>query len=105
MRENKTDPLVLLRAMRNSLSGPQSGLATSEAWDALGMLELKLSLERGHSEYEQGLLRDLRRALSDFDLAQGQGLNADEGRARVVISALESSIMKRSTGTDGWPLA
>lgn len=99
------DSLYFLRELRDLIARPHSGKTTTDAWAALEMLELRIAAESGHDPKEKKLLASIRSSLSDYTLAQRKGLNPHFGSGSASLSALESSIMKRSFGEDGWPNA
>lgn len=68
------------------------------------LLETQLQLESGYSNSEKGLMHDLRGAFTDLISAHRQHLHPHTSRASVLINALETSIKRRTTGADGWPI-
>lgn len=105
MSEAHTQPLAKLTELRAALSEPPSEEAFAKWWNLVQSIEFALQDQRGGGQREEGLMHDLRTAVSDIIAAHSRNLNPYVGRANVIITALESSLKKRTTGTDGWPLA
>jgi len=96
-----SDTLTLLSKLRGALSPGGSG----DPWELVKRIESSLDADPRYSKAERELVARLRSGVSDVLLAHREGLNPHNGLASVAITALESSLKKRTTGTDGWPLA
>jgi hypothetical protein len=75
------------------------------SWAAVESLESSLESDPRYSDYEKQLVRRLKEQVSELIGAKRDGREPYAGSANVTVSALESSIRKRTTGADGWPLA
>lgn len=93
--------LEILAELRNALSDAPD----KRAWELVERLDSSLDSDPRTSDYERKALARLKSSVSDLIAAQRDGLNPYTSTASVQISALESSIRKRTTGPDGWPLA
>lgn len=93
------DDLGTIRQLRATLSRP------ADAWPLVTRLETLLESDPRHSPAEQDLIRRLRSQISDLIAAEREGLNLHPSAASITLTALETSIRKRTTGADGWPLA
>lgn len=98
------DTFKLIRDLQESLS-PDADLPTAEGWwDFFGRIEVSFYGDAGHGGREKELLTDLKAGLSDDMLAVRKGLIPDLGKTRRSLSALQSSVERRTVGVDGWPL-
>jgi hypothetical protein len=80
-------------------------LADEKTWDLVERLDASLNLDPHHSDYERSLVRRIRMAVTDDLLTRRDGIEPDTSNARVALGALETSLKKRTVGTDGWRLA
>ena len=96
MKDLTSHALTLLRTIRDSLSGAPSYEAASDAWYAFDDLKISLMRDEGHSPRERALVRDLQATLMIVtnDLQQQRDPNGDP--VKMVVLALESSIIGRS---------
>ncbi|MDJ0979260.1 MAG: hypothetical protein QNI87_12105 [Erythrobacter sp.] len=99
----KTD-LELLSELRDLLDQEPTETLCIAWWDRVLSVEASLEADPRTSEHEKKLVAQLRAAMSDLIRAYREGQNLHTSQASVAISALESSIQKRTTGADGWPL-
>jgi len=93
------DDLALLVELRGALDQPR------RAWELVERLGGSLEHDPRHSDYERALMSRLRAAVSEAIAAEREGLNSHHTNASVAITALETSIRKRTTGPDGYKLA
>ncbi len=75
------------------------------AWSAVQRIEGSLELDPRYSTSEKKLVEHIKSQVSDIIRAKREGLTPHIGSARATIGALATSIKKRTTGPDGWPLA
>ena len=92
------ETLKLIDELRTVL-GDRSGDAV---WDLVSLIDSSLEADPGSSSDERALVRRLKSSVSDLIAARRDGLNAELGQSNVILSALESSIKRRTTGPDGW---
>ena len=95
------ETLDLIDELRTAL-GARSGDAV---WDLVLLIDSSLETDPGATQDERALVRRLRSSVSDLIAARRDGLNADVGSSSVILTALEGSIKRRTTGPDGWKLA
>jgi hypothetical protein len=99
IRRPGMDDLQILAELRTALPDAK------RAWLLVERLESSLDSDPRTSEYERGALARLKSSVSELIAAQRDGLNLHTSDASVAITALETSIRKRTTGPDRWPLA
>jgi hypothetical protein len=92
------DELALIAQLRRALAEENA----QAAWSAVQTIEVSLELDPRYSAAEKQLVRNLRSQVSDFIATKRDGLHPYAG---ATVTALESSIRKRTTGPDGWKLA
>lgn len=95
------DELALIAQLRTAFAEESA----QAAWSAVQSIEASLELDPRYSAAEKQLVRNLRAQVSDFIAAKRDGLHRYGGSAGATVTALESSIRKRTTGPDGWKLA
>lgn len=94
------DDLALIAEIRTALSN----LNMQAAWSGVQSLESTLERDPNYSHHEKQLIRQLRSQVSDVIAAKRNGLNPHTGSASATLTAVESSIRRRTTGADGWKL-
>lgn len=94
------DTLQLIDELRTALA-TRSGDAV---WDLVSLIDSSVETDPGTQD-ERALVRRLKSSVSDLIAARRDGLNADPSQSSVILTALESSIKRRTTGPDGWKLA
>jgi hypothetical protein len=95
------DILQLIEELRAALQA-RSGDAL---WDLVSLIDSSLEGDPRASKDERALVRRLKTTVGDFIAARRDGLNAEPSQSTVLLTALESSVKRRTTGVDGWPLA
>ena len=93
------DELQILAELRKCLAD-----ADAQTWDLVERLGSSLEGDPRHSDYERTLVQRLRSGVTDLIAAKRDGFNLHTTNASVAITALETSIKKRTTGADGWPM-
>ncbi len=95
------DTLELIGELRTAL-GARSGDA---AWQLVSLIDSSLETDPRATQDERTLVRRLKSSVSDLIAARRDGLNAEASVTTAIVTALESSIKRRTTGPDGWKLA
>jgi hypothetical protein len=95
------DTLELIGELRTALS-TRSGDAV---WELVSLVDSSLDIDPRATQDERALVRRLKSSVSDLIAARRDGLNAETSPSTVVLTALESSIRRRTTGPDGWKMA
>jgi len=96
--------LEKLADLRQALLLQASPDQQANAWDLVMSIESDLDSDARCSDLERGHVRRIRQGVSDVIAAHNQGLNPVLSLALIPIGSLESSLRKRTTGVDGWPL-
>ena len=78
--------------------------ADTRTWELVESLEYSLERDPRYSDQERAAVQHLRSAISDLIAAKRAGLNPHTSNASVALTSIESSLLKRTTGLDGWPL-
>ncbi len=99
MMSENPDVLILLAEARAELSSPSDKL-----WQLVERIDQRVNGDPATTDAERALVTQLRSEVSDVFLAHREA-HTSSGSAAVTLTALESSIRRRSTGADGWPLA
>lgn len=98
------DALDRLRRLREEIHTASSE-NTSELWSHVEGLDIDLLSDPRCSEEERQLVAQLQSGVSDIIGALNESKTPYTHSTLVAISALESSLKRRTTGEDGWPLA
>jgi hypothetical protein len=93
--------LQLLEELRTALEGSDP----DAIWELVGRITADVETDRRAPKSDLADVRRLNSAVGEFLAARRDGLNADVSRPRVILTGLENSIKRRTTGPDGWPLA
>ena len=100
--EVRVDTLGLLARLRECLSGGQ----VEDCLDLVEKVDTSLVFDVRYSADERHLVQNLRSGVSDIIKVQREGLNShDMSLATLPLTALETSLRKRTTGEDGWLLS
>ena len=95
------DTLQLISRLRTELDAGSD----DAIWTTVGLIASSVEWDERATKHERELVRQLKSSASDLFVAKRNHLNNDTHRVGVTISALESSIKRRSIGPDGWPMA
>lgn len=99
-----SNTLEKLAKLRDAIEAATDERAAAETWTLVEQIESDLEGDPRLSNNERQSLQHLKSGVSDFIRAHREGLNPYAGTAQIAISALVSSLRKRTTGEDGWPL-
>ncbi len=98
------DTLELIESLRTRLS-PDASLAEAESWwPIVQSIEATLEFDPRYSKQEKETVGRIRQWVSEAILAVRQGLNPQCSPIGVSLTALRSSLERRTIGGDGWPL-
>jgi len=97
--------LELLAELRQMLSEQATPGDRGKWWDTVLLIESSLETDPRFSQQEKSLMTRLRSGVSDVIAAHNKNLNAQFSLATMPLTALETSVKRRTTGADGWPIA
>lgn len=98
------DTLSLITDLKRVLTPSASSRDAKRWWTLVQLIESSLDLDARYSKTERQLVSQLKSGMSEVIAARRDGLNPVYSLAFAPLYALENSIMRRTTGTDGYPL-
>jgi len=99
------DTFDLIAQLHAALNKHAPGIADATAWfDLYRLIESDVDIDPRTTKHERELLDQLNRGLSAGIVKVRRGHEPILNSAKVALSALQSSIERRTTGPDGRPL-